>query len=185
MNKASNTEKNEASTVGASESGATKKATKGRKVKKTETAAGVPEKQKDTKTVQGNNLDESINKTMELQKRPKTLKELNQEFGLTLGSLIYSDLLASLNVEGFFIPFDLREKTITEVYKPISEWRRFFEDKNFKQQIIRLINNFNYSDCLMFLEFAANRVFINKSNEILKLDMWDTSGYAKVKYNPS
>ncbi len=214
MNKASNTEKNEASTVGASESGATKKATKGRKVKKTETAAGVPEKQKDTKTVQGNNLDESINKTMELQKRPKTLKELNQEFGLTLGSLIYSDLLASLNVEGFFIPFDLREKTITEVYKPISEWRRFFEDKsqtyerlflavkatlckfwsvdeiqnnkkkNFKQQIIRLINNFNYSDCLMFLEFAANRVFINKSNEILKLDMWDTSGYAKVKYNP-
>lgn len=214
MNKASNTEKVEASTAGASESGATKKAAKSRKVKKTETAAGVPEKQKDTKTVQGNNLDESINKTMELQKKVKTPKELNQEFALTLGSLLYSDLLASLNVEGFFIPFDLREKTITEVYKPISEWRNFFEDKtqtyerlflevkdtlckfwsadeiqnnkkkNFKQQIIRLINNFNYSDCLMFLEFARNRVFINKSSEILKLEMWDTNGYAKVKYSP-
>ena len=217
MNKASNTEKNEASTAGASESGATKKATKSRKAKKTESAAGVPEKQKDTKTVQGNNLDESINKTMDLQKEAKNsdYKAQNKEFALLLGSLLYSDLFVSIEFDNDSIPYDLRKRAIKAVYEPISHWRKFFngssdqsyekllmelketlckfwsvdeiqnnKKKNFKQQIIRLINNFNYSDCLMFLEFAANRVFINKSNEILKLDMWDTSGYAKVKYNP-
>ena len=124
MNKASNTEKNEASTAGASESGATKKATRSRKAKKTETTAGVPEKQKDTKTVQGNNktvqentLDESINKTMDLQKEAKNsdYKAQNKEFALLLGSLLYSDLFVSIEFDNDSIPYDLR-KPLEEVF---------------------------------------------------------------------
>lgn len=214
MNKASNTEKNEASTAGASESGATKKATKSRKAKKTETAAGVPEKQKD-KTVQENNLDESINKTMDLQKKAKNsdYKSKNKEFSRLLGSLLYSDLLGSLELDNWVIPYDLRKRAIKDVYGPISEWRKFFNGNgqtyekllmelketlckfwsleelktneiiDFSEQIINLIETLSYKDIILFLRFARNRVFINSSGEILKLDKRNENGYAKGKFN--
>lgn len=218
MNKASNTEKNEA---GASESGATKKATKSRKAKKTETVVGVPEKQKDAKTVQGNNktsqennLDESINKTMDLQKRPKTPKELNQEFALTLGSLLYSDLFVSIEFDNNSIPYDLRKRAIKDVYEPINHWRKFFNGSSdqtyekllmelketlckfwsleelkpndvicFRTEITNLIKTLSYKDIILFLRFARNRVFINSSGEILKLDKRNENGYAKGRFN--
>lgn len=223
MNKASNTEKNEASTAGASESGATKKATKGRKAKKTETAAGVPEKQKDTKTVQGdnktvqgNNLDESINKTMDLQKEAKfsDYKAQNKEFALLLGSLLYSDLFVSIEFDNDSIPYDLRKRAIKAVYEPISHWRKFFNSRSdqtyekllmevketlckfwsleelktndvigFRAQIVSLIETLSYKDIILFLRFARNRVFINSSGEILKLDKRNENGYAKGRFN--
>lgn len=137
MNKASNTT---ASTP--SESGATKKATKSR-TKKTETAAGVPEKQKDPKTVQGNNLDEAINKTMDLQKETKNsdYKAQNKEFALLLGCLLYSDLFVSIEFDNDSIPYDLRKQAIKAVYEPISHWRKFFNgssDQTYEKLLMEL-----------------------------------------------
>lgn len=216
MNKASNTEKGEASTVGASESGATKKATKSRKSKKTETAAGTPEKQKDTKTVQGNNLDESINKTMDLQKEAKNsdYKAQNKEFALLLGSLLYSDLFVSIEFDNDSIPYDLRKQAIKAVYEPISHWRKFFNGRSdqtyekllmevketlckfwsleelktndvisFRIEIVSLIETLSYKDIILFLRFVRNRIFINSSGEILKLDKRNENGYAKGRFN--
>lgn len=158
-----------------------------------------------------NHLEETI-QTTNTRIKEKSRQQNNQDFANLIGSFLFCDLLVTENIKDYNLNFKMRERSITEAYKPIEEWRSFFNNKNqtyerlfntvkrvllkfwsiaeiendktidFKKQLIKMCAALTYEGCMEFLNFVENRIFVNETKEVLKLDKQSVNGFATDKF---